>query len=274
MDWTSPWAGLSFRLGRNYWALANSLLLDTAGSGTALNVVAGAANGFRASGSFSGFSYQVLGFNKNTVGSPAANTYAANVETTLAGWTVGGNFRQDQADSALNGNGYSVYGSGAFFPGFTLAAEYASFTPTGGASTTALWANVAIDTGAMGMGFLSGADVWIKNYQVGSLNNGNNIGSLGGFWLGPDVSLVNAFGADATVKLMGWNVKFGYESGTANSADVAGLPTGANYSVQLVNAEYGLAANTVLGVEYRQLQNTTAGTTPLAGYAGYVTYKW
>jgi hypothetical protein len=267
-DWSSPW-GIAFRLGRDYWSFANGILLSSAET-------SGARNGLRASGSLAGFSWTALGYNRTGTN---AVTYGARVSTTLAGWSFGVNYRNDRdyaGDAVTLVTGWSADFSGDLFPGFSLSGEYASVSSP--AAATAWTATLGIDLASLGMAQWSPkANVWYKDYPAAYPIQDAAIYSLGGFWRGSEMRRVTAFGADLSLKVSDkLTVKAAYESGTKNAAPPPppalppGTPTTGNYTVWLVGAEYSLAANTTLGLEY--ISSTGAATD--TGYAAYLTYRW
>jgi hypothetical protein len=95
----------------------------------------------------------------------------------LPGWTVGVNYLREntnQSAAAIGlptntvNSGWSVDLSGAIIPGVTLQAEYGTFTPSGGAATSAYQVNATVNLGQLtGMTmFAPSLRVQYKNYPA------------------------------------------------------------------------------------------------------------
>jgi hypothetical protein len=232
-----------------------------AGPGVTNNM--GYIDGLRVGGSLAGFNYELGAWvvDRNN----AFNIYTARLETAglMPGWTVGASglyqvrnvgigMPQTQAglNSGLlvagpansNDNGFSVDLKGDLMPGLTLGATYATFSPSGSASSNA-YAGWAVWQG-LGLGTVT---AWYKNY--GSTATGLFIP----YWTGATTE------ADSPA-LLAWNF-VGYGAaldmnlGSSLSASVSyesGNQTVGNAAVTEYygKLQYALAANTTISFNY------------------------
>jgi len=301
--WASPW-GLTFAVGRDYWALGpQGILLQLQSS----------REGARVVGTFGGITLTGIAFfsvSSSVVVPPApptaatnasATTYAARAEfAPVSGWTFGVNYRSDRESTGLftgftlgnTGSGWSVDVAGDLMPGVSLLAEYAAYTPTGGCvavgGCNALFAALTLDLGAIGgmSTFSPSLEVYYKDYDAGWFERCGNTfctNTYSGHWafvLGFDMSNVTAWGADLTLQVSPrLSVVLGYESGTWNGDSIAGLSVflaGDTYTSFGARADYSLSRNATASLEYFNLNNTTVAVNNngSSGYVFRVTFSW
>ncbi len=313
--WASPW-GLTFTVGRDYWALGPQGLL--------LQLQSASDSGGRITASFGGISLTGLAFWGDTTpgfgGSPAATTYAARAEfAPIAGWTFGLNYRTDRdpsgvfPDPTFGGSGWSVDVQGTLIPGISLLAEYASWDPdikdsfptvctdalfpNANPGCTALFAQLTFDLGALsGMSqFAPTLNVYYKDYKdaylaVNCPSNAfappatfcTNLYELHqGVWLGGDLMLVTAWGADLSLQVTPkLSALVAYEVGKVNNLigqeGTGSFIQGDEYTAWLARLTYNLSKNADLSLEYSRLNNTTTNVDGVgtSGVAGYIFFSW
>ena len=286
--WASPW-GLTFTVGRQYWALGpQGILLSLQSS----------REGLQIAGTFGGISVTGVSFKNDSSGASVASaTYAARAELApMAGWTLGVNYRTDRDDGGVNatGSGWGVDLAGDLMPGVSLLVEYAAWTPTGGCvvvgGCNALFAQLGLNLGTIGgvSQWSPMLNIFYKDYDAGYADVcgntfcTNTYATHWGNWLGGDMSLVTAWGADLTLQLSPrLEALIGYESGTWNGADaISGgyttLLPGDSYSGLMARLTYTLSRNATAEVEYYNLSDNTAvtGVSGTSGYAFRVFFRW
>ncbi len=284
-DWASPWFGMVWSVGREYWSLGplgHLLFSETA------------REGMRVTGAFGGINWTVLGFWNS--GGAGSKTYGVRVELpTFAGWTFGVNYRQDRnnfdtSDPAGNGSGFGFDWSGSFMGGFTFSGEYASWNPVGGCpdtvdpgdGCTSLFAKLSINLGQFvgASQFAPMLSIYYRDLRLGFTSTAGFCGATvcsdhalvaqsnwlfytllyaGQFW-GVDLSL------QLSSRLSGIVV---YETGTVYGiADTTAR-------VIMARAVYTLSRNATAEVEYGNWATTTSGTTTtISGAAFRVFFSW
>ncbi len=145
--------GFGWRLGRQTYRMGPVGLLFNEAAVAINGGNSQGIDGLKITGAFGPVNFEAAGF-----------THIANADITaqvsllmarvalglLPGWTFGVNLyseRHNQTSPTPNvaHNGWSVDVSGGLIPGVTLAAEYANFTPSGGAAQTAYQVNATLN---------------------------------------------------------------------------------------------------------------------------------
>jgi hypothetical protein len=268
--------GMNWRVGQFDYTLGGvvawsgyGLLADPSNAGISFGAGATATNprgyidGVRVGGSFSGFNYELGGWIVDQ--GAGFNIYTASLETggLMPGWTVGLRglyqvrntaYAMPQTTGTLasgslvaaaansSDTGFSVDVKGDLMPGLTLGATYATFSPTGSASSNA-YAGWAVWQG-LGLGTVT---AWYKNY--GSTTTALFIP----YWTGasteadtPSHLAWNFVGYGAALDMnlsSNWSASVSYESGNQTVGNAAVT----EYYGKL---QYALAQNTTISFNY------------------------
>src|SRR3989454_6475291 len=193
LDLKDVW-GLNWRLGQQAYTLSGvgwsgyGLLYDPSNADIFSPV--GLADGLKASGNWGGFSFELADWRESTVvpssNNSAMDIWTARVETDmLAGWKVGLSGIMQRRNAAVttvkvtaiggttnatgaantSDTGYQVDLAGDLFPGLSLGAAYATFSPNAAASSNAWIGWAALDLSSMGMSMMSPTlTAWYKGY--------------------------------------------------------------------------------------------------------------
>ena len=313
-DWASPWFGMVFSVGREYWSLGpygHLLFAETA------------REGMRVTGSFGGLAWTFLGFWNS--GGPDSKTYGVRVELpAFAGWTFGVNYRRDQllwTPTAIgNGSGFGVDWSGSLMGGLTLSGEYASWAPTGGCPTitdlfsgataagqgcTSLFVNLAINLGQFvgASQFAPMVNLYYKDIKAGYLFTAGSCSApgfpatgatvcsdtnfvqqanwlgyyllvAGQFW-GADLSLTLSPKLSALVAYEGGTAYCGVDPSLAGGNNCFSSSRGARVSNLLARVTYTLSRNATAEVEYaRRTDTIDAASITLSGAAFRIFFSW
>src|SRR5437867_3331596 len=171
--------GVNWRLGQQAYTLSGvgwsgyGLLYDPSNADIFSPV--GLADGLKASGNWGGFSFELADWRESTVvpssNNSAMDIWTARVETDmLAGWKVGLSGIMQRRNAAVttvkvtaiggttnatgaantSDTGYQVDLAGDLFPGLSLGAAYATFSPNAAASSNAWIVWAALDLSSMG----------------------------------------------------------------------------------------------------------------------------
>ena len=280
--------GVNWRLGQQAYTLSGvgwsgyGLLYDPSNADIFSPV--GVADGLKASGSWGGFSFEIADWRETTTvpfsNGGAMDIYTARVETDmLAGWKVGLSGIMQRRNAAVttvkvtaaggtvgtatgaantSDTGYQVDLAGDLFPGLSLGAAYATFSPNAAASSNAWIGWAALDLSSMGMSMMSPTlTAWYKGYgssaavqipwQTGASTEVGDYDYVAWNFTG--------WGAALEMKISpSLSGTFSYESG--NQTITAGQSVQEYYA----SLGYSLAANTTLSLNYFNLQLNGAPT--------------
>jgi hypothetical protein len=256
------------------------LLYDPGNACIGLNAPICMVNGVQAKKSFGAFTAELSGYrDANATG---FDIYTARLESAslMAGWTVGAAGllqKRTNANPALTATtgagavttvtaaagttdtGYQVDLLGSVFPGLSVGAAYATFSPdaSAGASSNAYAGWVVWDLSTMGLGGLSPTlTAWYKNYGRTATGAGIPWQTGASTEIGDTIDLAWNFvgyGAALDMKLGGgWSGSFSYESGNQNVTPQLAVT---EYYASL---DYALLDKTTLSFRYFK---TTTGTT-------------
>jgi hypothetical protein len=284
-DWASPWFGMVWSVGREYWQLGplgHLLFAETS------------REGMRVTGGFGGINWTVLGFWNS--GGAGSKTYGVRVELpSFAGWTFGVNYRQDRnnldtSDPLGNGTGFGFDWSGSFMGGFTFSGEYASWNPVGGCpdtvdpgdGCTTLFAKLSINLGQFvgASQFAPMLSIYYRDFRQGFVLTAGTCGATTcsdhaflhqGNWLFYTLLFGGQFwGVDLSLQLSSrLSGLIAYETGT-----VYGIADTTTNGL-LARAVYTLSRNATAEVEYGRQATTTSGTTTtISGAAFRVFFSW
>jgi hypothetical protein len=276
-DLSGPF-GLNWRVGQFDYTLGAGvgwsgygLLADPSNAGVSFPGAGGIAtnpmgyiDGVRVGGSLAGFNYELGGWVVDRTA--GFNIYTARLEAggLMPGWTIGASGLYQARNTAYplptaiagttsgtlgaavnpnsNDTGFSVDLKGDLMPGLTLGATYATFSPTGSASSNA-YAGWAVWQG-LGLGTVT---AWYKNY--GSTTSGLFIP----YWTGatteadsPAFLAWNFVGYGAALDMnlsSNLSASVSYESGNQTVGNAAVT----EYYGKL---QYALAANTTISLNY------------------------
>lgn len=188
--------GFNWRLGKQTYTLGPIGLLFREGSTAVYGGDSVGIDGLRVSGGFGPLSLEAGAFTYVYNPGNLANIqtiYVVRAATgLLPGWTVGVNYLSERTNGLAGApmtpnttnSGWSVDVNGAIIPGVTLAAEYGSFTPSGGAAVSSYQVNATVNLGQLtGMtSFSPSLRLQYKNYATGwtpIYRGGNDLFGLG-----------------------------------------------------------------------------------------------
>ena len=256
------------------------LLYDPGNACIGVNAPICMVDGVQAKKSFGAFTAELSGYRDSSA--LGFDIYTARLESAslMPGWTVGaagllqkrtnaapaieattgaGAVTTVTANGGTNDTGYQVDLLGSVFPGLSVGAAYATFSPdaSAGASSNAYAGWVVWDLSSMGLGGLSPTlTAWYKNYGRTAAGAGIPWQTGASTEIGDTIDLAwNFVGYGAALDMKfggGWSGSFSYESGNQNVTPQLAV------SEYYASLDYALLDKTTLSFRYFK---TTTGTT-------------
>jgi hypothetical protein len=273
--------GFGWRLGRQTYRMGPVGLLFNEAAVAINGGNSQGIDGLKITGAFGPVNFEAAGFThiENADLTAQVSLLMARIALgLLPGWTFGANFyteRHNQTSPTPNAahTGWSVDVNGGLLPGVTLAAEYATFTPSGGASQTAYQVNATLNLGQLTgmMSFAPSLRLQYKQYPTTwtpVFRGSSDMFALGG---------AAGTGAGSTTDYNAWNARLqltfspqfrpyvNYESGRIISSGVT-----------QTELEFGFFSlvTTAVTAQFRYQLRTLGGATATNRYRLQIDTSW